>query len=147
MKTIRLFISSPGNVVRERQIAERVVARLNVEFAGRVRLDPYFWEYEPMRLDRNFEDQIPPTSEFDLLICILWSRLGTPLKGSDGREWASGTEYEVDGFGILPGPGRAGADDLLEPDAGPDPPTAARGAGAANAATGGAGEFCAPVLL
>ncbi len=95
MKTIRLFISSPGDVVRERQIAERVVARLNVEFAGRVRLDPYFWEYEPMRLDRNFEDQIPPTSEFDLLICILWSRLGTPLKGSDGREWASGTEYEV----------------------------------------------------
>jgi putative intracellular protease/amidase len=92
---MKIFISSPGDVDKERQIAERLLDRLAKEFAGRVPIEPYFWEYEPMRLDRNFQDQIPPTSQFDLVICILWSRLGTPLKGPDGREYASGTEYEV----------------------------------------------------
>src|ERR1700679_2902790 len=92
---MKIFISSPGDVDKERRIAERLIERLSQEFAGRVPIEPYFWEYEPMRLDRNFQDQIPATSKFDLIICILWSRLGTPLKGPDGREYASGTEYEV----------------------------------------------------
>jgi WD40 repeat protein len=92
---MKIFISSPGDVDKERRIAERLMDRLATEFAGRVPIEPYFWEYEPMRHDRNFQDQIPPTTQFDLIICILWSRLGTPLKGPDGREYASGTEYEV----------------------------------------------------
>jgi WD40 repeat protein len=92
---MKVFISSPGDVDKERRIAERLIARLAREFAGRVLIEPYFWEYEPMRHDRNFQDQIPATSQFDLVICILWSRLGTPLKGPDGREYSSGTEYEI----------------------------------------------------
>jgi WD40 repeat protein len=92
---MKIFISSPGDVDKERRIAERLIERLASEFAGRVPIEPYFWEYEPMRHDRNFQDQIPPTTQFDLIICILWSRLGTPLKGPDGREYASGTEYEI----------------------------------------------------
>ena len=92
---MKIFISSPGDVDKERRIAERLIDRLVSEFAGRVPIEPYFWEYEPMRHDRNFQDQIPPTTEFDLIICILWSRLGTPLKGPDGREYSSGTEYEI----------------------------------------------------
>jgi WD domain, G-beta repeat len=92
---MKIFISSPGDVDKERRITERLIGRLVKEFAGRVPIEPYFWEYEPMRHDRNFQDQIPSTTQFDLIICILWSRLGTPLKGPDGREYASGTEYEI----------------------------------------------------
>jgi WD40 repeat protein len=92
---MKIFISSPGDVDKERRIAERLIERLTREFAGRLPIEPYFWEYEPMRHDRTFQDQIPPTTQFDLIICILWSRLGTPLKGPDGREYASGTEYEI----------------------------------------------------
>lgn len=92
---MKIFISSPGDVDKERRLAERLLERLAREFAGRVAIEPFFWEYEPMRHDRNFQDQIPATTQFDLIICILWSRLGTPLKGPDGREYASGTEYEI----------------------------------------------------
>jgi hypothetical protein len=48
-----------------------------------------------MRRHATFQNQIPPTSGFDVVVCILWSRLGTPLIGPDGKRYASGTEYEV----------------------------------------------------
>lgn len=80
MKKLRFFISSPGDVQKERQIAERVIARLAGEFADVVELDAYFWEQEPMQLTANFQAQIAPTSEFDVLICVLWSRLGTAAR-------------------------------------------------------------------
>ena len=95
MRRLRIFISSPGDVQKERQVAQRIIARLAVEFADRVALDPYFWEYEPMRITAGFQAQIPAPSDFDIVVCILWSRLGTPLKAPDGRHYKSGTEYEV----------------------------------------------------
>jgi len=95
LKAIRIFISSPGDVDTERKIAGRVIERLSAEFAGQVKLDPFFWEYAPISNHKTFQDQIPPTSDFDLVVCILWSRLGTPLKGPDGKDYSSGTAYEV----------------------------------------------------
>jgi tetratricopeptide (TPR) repeat protein len=92
---LRIFVSSPGDVDTERQIASRVIDRLRVRFQEHGEIDPYFWEYEPMRHHATFQNQIPPTSDFDVVICILWSRLGTPLIGPDGKRYASGTEYEV----------------------------------------------------
>jgi eukaryotic-like serine/threonine-protein kinase len=91
----RIFVSSPGDVSTERKIAERIIGRLGGEFRERGRLDPYFWEYEPMRHQNDFQVQIPPTSDFDVVICILWSRLGTPVTAEDGTYYSSGTEYEV----------------------------------------------------
>jgi eukaryotic-like serine/threonine-protein kinase len=91
----RIFVSSPGDVSTERKITERIIGRLGGEFRERGRLEPYFWEYEPMRHQNDFQFQIPPTSDFDVVICILWSRLGTPVTAQDGRYYSSGTEYEV----------------------------------------------------
>jgi hypothetical protein len=48
-----------------------------------------------MRHHATFQNQIPPTSDFDVVVCILWSRLGTPLIEPDGKRYASGTEYEL----------------------------------------------------
>jgi len=100
MKPLRIFISSPGDVELERQIARRVLAQLAGEFGEEPPLDPYFWEYEPMRVTRDYPTQIPRTSSFDIVVCILWSRLGTPLGPQhhrpDGTTYQSGTEFEFE---------------------------------------------------
>jgi hypothetical protein len=44
----KIFISSPGDVARERYLAEQVIRRVTEEFQNRVEVQPYFWEYEPM---------------------------------------------------------------------------------------------------
>ena len=62
-------------------------------------LCPYFWEYEKFQPDAGYQGQIPNTAEFDLVICILWSRLGARqnpnLSMPDGGRPGSGTEYEI----------------------------------------------------
>jgi hypothetical protein len=95
MRRLRIFISSPGDVQKERQVVRSIVDRLAGQFADVVELDPYFWEYEPMRVTADFQTQIEPPSDFDIVVCILWSRLGTPLRAPDGQVYQSGTEYEV----------------------------------------------------
>ena len=96
---VTLFVSSPGDVAHERRIARETVARLNAEFAERIVLDPYFWEYEPFDFSKSFQEQIPNTAAFDVVLCLLWSRLGSRLGASqklpDGSPANSGTEYEI----------------------------------------------------
>jgi hypothetical protein len=100
MDPVRIFISSPGDVELERQVARRVISQLQAEFGDYPVIEPYFWEYEPMRLTRDYQGQIPRASSFDVVVCILWSRLGTPLGQhylrSDGTPYASGTEFEFE---------------------------------------------------
>ena len=100
MKSVRIFVSSPGDVQAEREIAERVIHSLAGEFAGRLGVEGYFWEYEPMVVTSDFQDQIPRPSSFDIVVCILWSRLGSRLHTKhhrpDGRPYSSGTEYEFE---------------------------------------------------
>src|SRR5271165_5471505 len=91
MQTLRIFISSPSDVQPERLYEERLIKQLSNEFSESVTLEAYFWEYEPMQLAESFQPQIEPTSDFDIVICILWSRLGTPLTGPDGKHYNSGT--------------------------------------------------------
>ncbi len=87
---VTLFVSSPGDVGHERRIARETIARLNAEFAGRIALEPYFWEYEPFDFSKSFQEQIPDTAAFDVVLCLLcepllalgaekWSRLGSRL--------------------------------------------------------------------
>jgi hypothetical protein len=100
MTSLRIFISSPGDVAREREIAGRVIKRLQAQFHARARLEPYFWEYEPMLAGKDYQANIPSTADFDIVICILWSRLGSRLHSSyrkpDGGVFESGTEYELE---------------------------------------------------
>ena len=102
MQTLRIFVSSPADVSFERARAKQVVEKLGIEFAGRVKLEPFFWEHEPMRATDTFNGKanIPLTSEFDIVVCILWSRLGSLLgdtfRRPDGSRYPSGTVYEME---------------------------------------------------
>ncbi|MDB6148351.1 MAG: hypothetical protein JWO45_2015, partial [Spartobacteria bacterium] len=60
MKTVRIFLSSPGDVGAEREKAREIFDRLQVEFSGLLEIAPYFWEHEPMRADTDFQTQITP---------------------------------------------------------------------------------------
>src|SRR6201993_2970368 len=127
MKTIRVFVSSPGDVRAERTIADRLVRMtaeelgipVSVQYSNLLRdaqllespnsslepetgeliLCPYFWEYQRFSPELGYQDQIPNTAQFDLVICILWSRLGTKLhprfQMPDGSEPRSGTDFEI----------------------------------------------------
>ena len=127
MKTIKVFVSSPGDVQAERTIADRLIRAIAEELgipisvqysnllrdweptesqiisgepeSGELILCPYFWEYQRFSPELGYQDQIPNTSRFDLVISILWSRLGTKLHSRfqmpDGSEPRSGTEYEI----------------------------------------------------
>jgi hypothetical protein len=101
MLDLRIFVSSPGDVGREREIAQRIIARLQGEFTAQARLTPYFWEHEPMLANAgDYQENIPAPGDFDIFLCLLWSRLGTRLgskhRTQDGKTFESGTVYEFE---------------------------------------------------
>jgi hypothetical protein len=55
---LRIFVSSPGDVGREREIAGKVMERVDAHFGRDVKLEPYFWEHEPMRGTGDFQESI-----------------------------------------------------------------------------------------
>lgn len=100
---IRIFISSPGDVVAERAIAKRVIRKLQKEFGTAVTLKPLLWEDMPLQSTTTFQegiDKIVHAGLVDIAIFILWSRLGSPLgvhyRRPDGSFYRSGTEYEYE---------------------------------------------------
>jgi hypothetical protein len=115
VKKLRIFVSSPGDVAEERARAEGVLRRLAEEYRGSVQLDVVLWEHEPVFAHSGYQGQIARPSECDLVICILWSRLGTRLPQgfapASGESAPTGTEYEI--RDALEGYRRAGKPDLL----------------------------------
>jgi WD40 repeat protein/serine/threonine protein kinase len=125
-KTIRVLISSTGDVQKERNLAERVMRSVAADFNlsvsdsysnfqrlieenggledepvdnGKLVLCPFFWQYQGVRLDANERAKMPKITEFEMAICIVWSRLGGLLDQTfrmpDGSPASSGTEYEI----------------------------------------------------
>ncbi|MGE3840290.1 MAG: SUMF1/EgtB/PvdO family nonheme iron enzyme [Vicinamibacterales bacterium] len=103
MKTIRIFVSSPGDVQEERDCARNVVHQLRRRYAGRLDLRALFWEELPLKADMSFQqgiDMVLSETGVDMAVFILWSRLGSPqgplIAGEQGRPYRSGTEREWD---------------------------------------------------
>lgn len=96
----RIFVSSPGDVGFERRIALAVIERLRGEFGAHLDIRPILWEHQPLRATEHFQEQIASTAEVDLVMFVLWTRLGTVLpeqfQRDDGTRYASGTEFEFE---------------------------------------------------
>lgn len=100
MQTLTLFVSSPGDVRDERQAVGRIVERLQARYWNFLRLEPVLWEKEPLRATAHFNEELIRPSDCDLFVCVLWSRLGSPLPSQfnrkDGTRFDSGTEWELE---------------------------------------------------
>ncbi|NLH82509.1 MAG: DUF4062 domain-containing protein, partial [Phyllobacteriaceae bacterium] len=97
---LQVFVSSPGDVQRERDRIDAVVERLNGEYAGRVRIRTIRWETRYYSSHDTFQAQIPEAAECDLVLAVFGARLGSPLPESfpampDGERYPSGTAYEI----------------------------------------------------
>jgi WD40 repeat protein/TPR repeat protein len=88
-----------------REIAALTIERLAQDYARFFSIEPYLWEFEAMVASGHFQDSIEPPSAFDVVVLILWSRLGTLLpertavreyRGIDGRSPVTGTEWEFE---------------------------------------------------
>ncbi|MCG2633538.1 MAG: response regulator [Gammaproteobacteria bacterium] len=99
-RPLKVFISSPGDVIPERRLCRSVLTQLNAEYAGQLRLIPVLWEEEPLQASDTFQAQIISPKETDIYIGIFWSRLGSPLPEqitrADGSRYLSGSEYEFE---------------------------------------------------
>gem|GEM_PF-712425 len=98
-RALKIFISSPSDVSDERELARDVIRRVEAKFSPRVRLLPILWESLPMTATSDFQSQIVHTADCDLLIVILWSRLGTQLPAKFARPdgtTPTGTELEYE---------------------------------------------------
>ena len=115
LKTLTVFISSPGDVAEERLIARRTIGRLDSQVGDVLHLEAVFWEHHPLLATSSFQEQLPNPSDADIAISILWNRLGTVLpnhiRRPDGTTYASGTEFEFED--AMAGYRRAGKPQLL----------------------------------
>ena len=76
----------------EQLSAERVIARLDQEFGHRMRVEALLWEREPLVASRHFQDigNIPAPHTADIVVVIVWSRLGVLLPTEQFRGAISG---------------------------------------------------------
>ena len=100
-QTLKIFVSSPGDVGEERTITERVIERLRAEFGNRAAIQAFLWEHDAVRATETPQAQFIRPSQADIVICILWARLGTRLpeafaRRPDGSVYESGTAYEFE---------------------------------------------------
>jgi hypothetical protein len=102
---LRIFVSSPTDVPDERLRADLIIDKLSQDYSRFFAIESYRWEHEAMIASKHFQDAIEPPSAFDIVVLILWSRLGTPLpektaereyRGIDGRAPVTGTEWEYE---------------------------------------------------
>ncbi|OYW30772.1 MAG: hypothetical protein B7Z47_03170, partial [Chthoniobacter sp. 12-60-6] len=103
MKTVRIFISSPGDVEPERERAQQVIEGLQKRYVGRLTLKTILWEKMPLQPHLSFQEQISrrlASEPTDIAVFILWSRLGSlqdqAFLKPDGTPYRSGTEHELD---------------------------------------------------
>ena len=96
---LTIFISSPGDVAPERALLREVIQRINASLHEIV-LTPYFSEDDTYFASHGPQLGIPLSSQFDLVVCVYWKRMGSKLlpeqfDAPDGRK-RTGSEFEFE---------------------------------------------------
>lgn len=73
----------------------QVINRVALQFKERVDLIPVMWEREPLLASGHFQESLDPRDS-DIMVCILWSRMGSPLPPEFVEE---GVEQGITGTG------------------------------------------------
>ena len=108
VRPFRIFLASPGDVKEERDLASEVFEKLRHErrFRDELNLLKVAWDQpgQAMALPMGMTPQqaigkgLAQPCECDLVLILLWSRMGTPLPPDyvkpDGTAYLSGTEWE-----------------------------------------------------
>ena len=99
-REVRVFVSSPRDVLPERGRVDAVAAKLNREYEGLAQIKTVLWEESFYKADRTFQPQIPEAAVCDIVLSIFWTTIGTELPAEfarmpDGRPYLSGTVYEL----------------------------------------------------
>lgn len=105
---IRIFLSSPSDVSQERKVALNVIDQLQYHplFRDKITVEVVAWDKPgastPLLANMTPQEAINQglrrPSECDIVVVILWSRIGTLLPPqyvkADGSRYLSGTEWE-----------------------------------------------------
>lgn len=108
-RLLQVFISSPGDVFQEREIARDIIANFTRDhplLQTEVHLKPIMWD-ESVYLSAVESPQITVNrslarpSRCDIVVVIFWSRMGSPLpiesfQKPDKSPYLSGTEWEYE---------------------------------------------------
>jgi len=101
----RVFLSSPSDVNVERKVVLDLLERLpnRPAFREKVGFRVVAWNklgadtamLATMSPQAAIDAGLPKPSECDIVVCIFWSRMGTPFEDTDGTNYLSGTHYEL----------------------------------------------------
>jgi hypothetical protein len=108
MHNLYIFLSSPGDVSRERQLAMGLIDQIQSEraYRDRLKLQVVAWDKPgagtampaQMEPQEAIDKELKKPSDCDIVIVIFWARMGTLLSEKylkpDGSRYRSGTEYE-----------------------------------------------------
>ena len=76
---ISVFISSPSDLELERGTCGRVVRDLNLEYSGKAEIRACSFEKLALGAEADFQSQIESPARCDIVVVMLWSRLGSKL--------------------------------------------------------------------
>ncbi|MDZ4770559.1 MAG: tetratricopeptide repeat protein [Chloroflexota bacterium] len=104
MKNIKVFLSSPSDLRRERAQVAALIRALNERptIRDKYKFSPYLYEEHAPAQTGQAPQQVVNEGmlqphDADLVICMLWTRMGTPLaevNPDTGMPYQSGTEWE-----------------------------------------------------
>jgi WD40 repeat protein len=90
---VRIFVSSPSDLEHERALVKDVIEALAQEYLPYFRLQAVLWEEEALTAAKSFQAGLLRPSECEIVLVMLWTRLGTPL-AEDPYGGMTGTEWE-----------------------------------------------------
>lgn len=108
---IRVFLSSPGDVLDERRLAMKAIAKLQNDpiYKEKITIVAVAWDkpddstpiLASVDPQTAINEGLARPSVCDIVVVIMWARMGTPLDHSryqkaDGSQYLSGTEWEFE---------------------------------------------------